>query len=131
MVRKLEPVPIKDLKNFNPNKLPRGWRLTYHKRKWWMVPPGYNVYLGWQVKDRGSKGFDKIMEVEDTLKQILEDYHRGRKDFGEGWARKMLNQRTKRLALIVKRDRDFEGVRRECLKRINSFRRKFGMKAAF
>jgi len=112
--------------------LGRGYRLTYENGKWYVVPPGYNVYLGWQVSDVGSKGYSSPEEVLRTIEEIEEDYKAFRSELGEAYAKAMLNRRTNRLCLIVIADGDFQAmgpeVQAELINKINDLRVKYGLR---
>ncbi|WP_290724518.1 hypothetical protein [Archaeoglobus sp.] len=66
-----------------------------------------NVYLGKRVKDRGKKGLDEVVEVEDIVEAILSDRKSGR------ISRRRAASRMNLMKLVVMRDRDFKGKKRE------------------
>ena len=66
-----------------------------------------NVYLGRRVKDRGKKGLDEVVEVEDIVEAILSDRKSGRIS-----KRKAAN-RMNLMKLVAMRDKDFKGEKRK------------------
>ncbi|ABN58502.1 conserved hypothetical protein [Pyrococcus abyssi virus 1] len=88
---------------------------------------GY-VYLGKRVKDRGKKGLDSIVEVEDIAKAIVNDLKAHRISYRTAMSRMNL------LELVVTKDSDFYGRKekvardiideyREVLKKLRNKRR--------
>ena len=79
-----------------------------------------NVYLGIRVPDVGEKGLDSLSEVEGIAEAILEDYELGIID------RATAARRINLLKLIVMRDDDFKGAKRQkAIKIVDEARNKF------
>jgi len=115
------------VREVSPEEFPIGARVTYEEGKVYEVPRGQNVYLGWQVKDRGKPGYSEPQEVLDTIKEIEEDYlyFKGKHP---GYAKRILNNRTNRLAWIVSINRNFTREEKiELIKEINRLRMKYGL----
>jgi len=65
------------------------------------------VYLGKRVRDTGKKGLDNLSEVRGIRDAIIEDREKGRINV------RTASSRMNLLKLVVSRDSDFRGVKKQ------------------
>jgi len=71
-----------------------------------------NKYLGRSVKDTGKKGLDNLSEVRGISRKIVQDVKSGKISYIKGM------RRLNFLSLIVSRDKNFTGFKKQKAKQI-------------
>ncbi len=120
---------LRRLRDFNPewadrwefyDRLVKG-RITFEDGKFIVVRNG-NLYLGWQVRDVGSKGLSNAEEVEGILRELEED-------LAHGIPPKKIHSRTYVLLMAVLRSKHMSSEeKKKSVELINEFRKKHGWK---